>query len=247
MERHSPPICHNLPMCGRYRLSRRKQLVEEHFDAISGDEDWGPRYNIAPTQPVPVIRQNPRKAVREPSLVRWGLIPSWAKDAPAAARMINARSETAAAKPAFRDALKSRRCLVPADGFYEWSRAGKTKQPYCFEVNEGELFAFAGIWDRWKDPTGKWVETCSILTTAPNAVAAAVHDRMPVILDPGGYDLWLDPGMQNVAAASELLRPCDARLMRCYPVSTRINHVANDDEECSSPVGLAQIQDRLFS
>jgi len=234
-------------MCGRYRLSRRKQIIEEHFDAVSGDEGWGPPYNIAPTQPIPVIRQNPREPVRELSLVRWGLVPSWAKDASAAARMINARSETAAAKLAFRDALRSRRCLVPADGFYEWSRTGKTKQPYCFEINDGELFAFAGIWDRWKDPTGKWVESCSILTTTPNAVTSAVHDRMPVILDADDYDLWLDPGMGDAAAASELLRPCDARLMRCYPVSTRINHVANDDEECSRPVELVQTQDGLFA
>jgi len=232
-------------VCGRYRLSRRKQIIEEHFDAVSGDEEWAPRYNIAPTQPVVVIRQNPREPVRELSLARWGLIPSWAKDASAAARMINARSETAAAKPAFRDALKSRRCLVPADGFYEWKRTGVSKQPYCFEVNGGALFAFAGLWDRWKGPTSKWVESCLILTTAPNSVTSAVHDRMPVILDPDGYDLWLDPGMMDPAAASELLRPCDARLMRCYPISTRINHVANDDEECSAPVELAQIQTRL--
>jgi hypothetical protein len=136
-------------MCGRYRLSRRKQLVEAYFDSVSGDEDWSPRYNIAPTQPIPVIRQNPEEPVRELSLVRWGLIPSWAKDSSVAAKMINARSETASTKPAFRDALKSRRCLIPADGFYEWARTGKGKQPYCFEVGEGELFAFAGIWDRW--------------------------------------------------------------------------------------------------
>jgi len=233
-------------MCGRYRLSRRKQVVEEHFDAISGEEDWSPRFNIAPTQPIPVIRQNPREPVRELSLVRWGLIPSWAKDASAAARMINARAETAAAKPAFRDALKSRRCLVPADGFYEWARTGKAKQPFCFEVNGGELFAFAGLWDRWKDARGNEVETCSILTTAPNAVTLAVHDRMPVILDPDSYDLWLDPWMKDVAAASDLLKPYDARGMRCYPISTRINHVANDDEACSAPVELAQIQNRLF-
>jgi len=233
-------------MCGRYQLSRRKQVVKEHF-AASGDEEWSPRYNIAPTQPVPVIRQNPREPVRELSLVRWGLIPSWAKDSSVAARMINARSESASTKPAFRDALKSRRCLVPADAFYEWSRTGKAKQPYCFEVNEGALFAFAGIWDRWKDPNGKTVETCSILTTTPNAVTSAIHNRMPVILNPDGYDLWLDPGMQNVAAASELLRPCDARLMRCYPVSTRINHVSNDDEKCSRPVVLSETQNRLFA
>jgi putative SOS response-associated peptidase YedK len=234
-------------MCGRYRLSRRKQIIEEHFDAVSGEEDWSPRYNLAPTQPVAVIRQNPKEPVRELSLMRWGLIPSWAKDPSVAAGMINARSETAATKPAFRDALKSRRCLIPADGFYEWKKTGKTKQAYCFEVNEGELFAFAGLWDRWKDPSGQWVKSCSILTTSPNAVTSAVHDRMPVILDPDAYDVWLDPGMTNVAAASELLKPYDARPMRSYPVSSRINHVANDDEGCSAPVELAEIQDRLFS
>jgi putative SOS response-associated peptidase YedK len=125
-------------------------------------------------------------------------------------------------------------------------RTGKAKQPYCFEVNEGELFAFAGLWDRWRDSGGHAVETCSILTTAPNAVTSAVHDRMPVILDPDTYDLWLDPGMRDVSAASELLKPYDARLMRCYPVSNRLNHVANDDAACTAPVELAQIQDRLF-
>jgi putative SOS response-associated peptidase YedK len=160
--------------------------------------------------------------------------------------MINARSETASTKPAFRDALKSRRCLIPADGFYEWARTGKARQPYCFEVSEGKLFAFAGIWDRWKDASDKTIETCSILTTTANAVTAAVHDRMPVILDPDGYDLWLDPGMRDVRAASELLKPYDARLMRSYPISTRINHVANDDAECSRPMELAEIQNRLF-
>jgi putative SOS response-associated peptidase YedK len=233
-------------MCGRYRLSRRKQLVEEYFDTDSGEEEWVPRYNIAPTQLIPVIRQHPKEPRRELSLVRWGLIPSWAKDSSGAARMINARSETAATKPAFRDALRFRRCLIPADGFYEWQRAGKTKQPYCFEINEGELFAFAGIWERWKDSSGQWVKSCSILTTAPNAATSAVHDRMPVILDRGDYDPWLDPGMTNVEAASEMLKPCDAVLMRCYPVSTRINHVANDDAEYSAPVGLAQTQGGLF-
>jgi putative SOS response-associated peptidase YedK len=233
-------------MCGRYRLSRRKQIIEEHFDSVSGEEDRRPRYNVAPTQPIPVIRQHPKEPIRQLSLMRWGLIPSWAKDSSVAASMINARAETVSTKPAFRDAMKSRRCLIPADGFYEWVRTGKTKQPYCFEVNEGELFAFAGIWERWKDPSGQWVKSCSILTTTPNAVTSAIHDRMPVILDPHSYDLWLDPGMRNVGAASELLKPCDAKLMRCFPVSTRLNSVSNDDEECSRPVEVAESQSSLF-
>jgi putative SOS response-associated peptidase YedK len=234
-------------MCGRYRLSRRKQLVEEYFDTESDESEWAPRYNIAPSQPVPVIRQNPKEPRRELSLMRWGLIPSWASDSSGAARMINARSETAGTKPAFRDPLTNRRCLIPADGFYEWQRTGKVKQPYCFEVNDGELFAFAGIWDRWTDQNRNTVETCSILTTSPNAVTSFVHDRMPVILVPDSYDIWLDPGMRDVTTASELLKPYDAHLMRCYPISSRINHVANDDEECSAPVELAQIQNSLFS
>ena len=232
-------------MCGRYRLSRRKQLVEEYFDS-GGEDDWVPRYNIAPTQAVPIIRQNPKEPRRELSLVRWGLIPSWAKDSSGAARMINARSETAAATPAFRDAMTSRRCLIPADGFYEWQKTGKARQPYCFEVNEGELFAFAGLWDRWKDPSGQWVKSCSILTTTPNAVTGYVHDRMPVILDRADYDLWIDPGMTNVEAVSEMLKPYDAQMMRSYPVSSRVNHVANDDAACSTPVQLTPVQDQLF-
>src|ERR1700758_428121 len=232
-------------MCGRYRLSRRKQIIEEHFDTADWQDDWSPRYNIAPTQPVPVIRQHPKEPVRQISSMRWGLIPNWAKEPSMATSTINARSETAAAKPAFRDPIKFRRCLIPADGFYEWSRKGASKQPFCFELNEGELFAFAGLWDGWKDPNGEWVKTCSILTTTPNAVTSAIHDRMPVILDPGSYDLWLDPGMQDVGAISELLKPYDARVMRCYPVSTRINSVANDDEECSAAVEIAETQNQL--
>jgi putative SOS response-associated peptidase YedK len=126
-------------------------------------------------------------------------------------------------------------------------RDGKTKQPFCFEVNDGELFAFAGLWDARKDPSGNWINTCSILTTIPNDVTSTVHDRMPVILNPDSYDLWLDPGMQDVAAISELLMPYDARLMRSYPMSTRINSVVNDDEGCSQPVTTFDQQDSLFS
>jgi putative SOS response-associated peptidase YedK len=234
-------------MCGRYRLSRRKQIIEEYFDAADWQDDWSPRYNIAPIQHVPVIRQHPKEPVRQISLMKWGLIPNWAKDPSIASGTINAKSETVATKPAFRDPFKFRRCLIPADGFYEWMRTETSKQPYCFEVNEGELFAFAGLWDGWKNAEGQWIKTCTILTTTPNAVTSTVHDRMPVILDRESYDLWLDPGMQNVAAISELLKPNDAKLMRCYPVSARINHVANDDEECSRPVLLADTRNRLFA
>jgi putative SOS response-associated peptidase YedK len=179
--------------------------------------------------------------------MKWGLIPSWAPNPSVAASMINARSETATTKPAFRESLKSRRCLIPADGFYEWKRNGKTKKPFCFEVKQGQLFAFAGLWDRWKSPDGNWIKTCSILTTIPNAVTSAIHDRTPVILDPDSYDLWLDPGMTKVEAVSDLLRPCDARLMRWYPISTRINHVANDDEDCCRAADPLQSENGLFS
>jgi putative SOS response-associated peptidase YedK len=234
-------------MCGRYRLSRRKQILEEHFETAPWDDDWSPRYNIAPTQPVPVIRQHPKEPVRQISTMRWGLIPNWARDPSIATITINAKSETAATKPAFRDPFKHRRCLVPADGFYEWLRTTISKQPYCFEVNNGGLFAFAGLWDGWKDASGNWIKTCSILTTVPNAVTATVHDRMPVILERESYDLWLDPGMTNVQVVSELLKPYDAKSMRSYPVSTRINHVANDDEECTCRVVLTESQNWLFA
>jgi putative SOS response-associated peptidase YedK len=226
-------------MCGRYRLSCRKQAIEEYFGAGANDIEWEPRYNIAPTQPVLTLRQNAIQPVRELSLMKWGLIPSWAEDASNAAGMINARSETAASKPAFGDALKFRRCLIPADGFYEWQRTSKFRQPFCFEVREGELFAFAGLWDRWKKARGEWLESCSILTTTGNALTLDIHERMPVILHRDQYDHWLDPGMRNVAVVSELLKPYDGTQMRRYPVSSRVNAVQNDDEACTAPIELA--------
>jgi putative SOS response-associated peptidase YedK len=234
-------------MCGRYRLSRRKEILAEYFEAdLSDFDDWQPRYNIAPTQPVPVIRQHPKEPTRVLSLMRWGLIPSWAKDMSGAASTINARSETAATKPAFREPMKFRRCLIPADGFYEWRRTGTSKQSFCFEVNGGELFAFAGLWDGWRDASGQWIRSCSILTTSPNAVTSLFHDRMPVILQRAGYDLWLDPGMTRVEELQHLLQPYDANLMRSYPVSSRINQVANDDEACSMPVEGVEAQAPLL-
>jgi putative SOS response-associated peptidase YedK len=226
-------------MCGRYRLGRGREAFLKYFGADEDDFDWSPRFNIAPTQQVPTIRQNAREPKRVVSTMRWGLIPFWAKDASIGSKMINGRSETAASKPPFREPFKQRRCLIPADGFYEWKKLANGKQPYCFQLIDEAVFAFAGIWDRWKNSDGRVIESCSILTTTPNAVTADVHDRMPVILAPDVYDLWLDPGFNNPAAISELLTPLDAGLMHKFPVSTRVNVVKNDDPSVSNPLPMA--------
>jgi putative SOS response-associated peptidase YedK len=219
-------------------LSRRKQDVEEYFDVSSDVEDWVPRYNIAPTQSVPVIRQHPKEPRRDLSLMHWGLIPSWSKDSSGAAGMINARSETAATLPAYREAFRHRRCLIPSNGFYEWQRSGSAKQPFCTVINDEELFGFAGLWERWRAADGQWVRSFSILTTTANSVASAIHHRMPVILPREHYDLWLDPGMQDAATAADMLQPYDAQQMRCFPVSHRVNSAMNDDAECALPIEL---------
>lgn len=221
-------------------------MLAEHFGADFDDLDWEPRYNIAPTQAVPVIRRDYRGPTLQASLLRWGLIPSWATEPTIGVRTINARSETAATKPSFREPLQKRRCLIPADGFYEWKREGRRKQPFCFEVDGGAVFAFAGLWDRWRGPDGHAVETCTILTTTPNELLADVHDRMPVILAPEHHGPWLDPSMQEAAIAVGLLRPFDSKPMRRYPVSTRVNLVAHDDPECSAPVALPPATASLF-
>ena len=206
-----------------------------------------PRWNIAPTQPIPIVRQDRKEPKRTFGLVRWGLIPYWAKDASIGFKTINGMSETAAGKPAFRDAMRRRRCLVPADAFYEWKTIGaKQKQPYSLGMIDDSVFAFAGLWERWRDPTGDFVETCTILTTTPNALVADVHDRMPVILKPEDYDLWLDPGMTNVARIADVLKPFDPRLMKKYPVSTRVNRAEHDDCECVKEVPIASTAPRLF-
>ena len=202
-------------------------MVEEYFGAVFEGDEWSPRYNVAPTQPILTIRQNAGEPVRRLSTMRWGLIPSWAKDPGIGYK---------------------KRCLVPADGFYEWKREGKITQPYCFEVNDGELFAFAGLWDRWVSPQGELIESCTILTTTPNSLLAEIHDRMPAILSPDYCDLWLDPAFRDTASVSEMLRPFEASLMRRYPVSTRVNQVQNDDPDCAKPVELhsSPIQTQLF-
>ena len=222
-------------------------MVEEHFDAVSGEEEWTPRYNIAPTQQVPIIRQSPERHRREISLMRWGLIPSWATDASIGNKTINARSETIETTPSFRDPFRSQRCLIPADGFYEWKRQGKTKQPYCFEASDGTVFAFAGLWDRWTNPQGQLIESCTILTTTANSLLADLHDRMPVILRPDDYDSWLETTPGNPRSSLKLLIPWTGP-MRRYPVSARVNQVQNDDAQCSEPIELeAPAQGQLFA
>ena len=217
-------VPYTLSMCGRYRLARKKEILAEVFD-VGDDDDWSPRYNIAPSQSVPVVRQDATRPVRSFSLIRWGLIPFWAKDAKAGYKMINARAETIAEKPAFREPLLSRRCLIPADGFYEWSKFSKGKSPFCFTLADDSVFAFAGIWDRWKNPERELVETCSIITTSANALLSDIHDRMPVILKGEDHDRWLDPGFKQVDDILDLLKPYQADSMRRYRVSSRVNSV----------------------
>jgi putative SOS response-associated peptidase YedK len=233
-------------MCGRYRLTAKERYLRDHF-GLDEDPSWIPRWNIAPTQNIPVVRQDKKEPRRTFGLVRWGLIPYWAKDASIGFKTINAMSETAAEKPAFRDAMRRRRCLIPADSFYEWKRLGpKEKQPYNFGMMDDSVFAFAGLWEHWKDAAGEFVETCTILTTKPNSLVADVHDRMPVILRAADYDLWLDPGMTDAALVADCLKPFDARLMKKYPVSTRVNRPANDDQECAREVPVASAAQTLF-
>ena len=219
-------------MCGRYRLARKKEILAETFD-VDDDVEWSPRYNVAPGQNVPVVRQDAARPLRSISLVRWGLIPFWAKDAKAGYKMINARAKTVASTPAFRDPFRSRRCLIPADAFYEWTKEGNQTSPFCFSMADDSIFAFAGIWDRWRNSDTEWVETCSIITTSANALLSGIHDRMPVVVKPESYDLWLDPGFKRADALHDLLKPFPADAMRYHRVSTRVNSVKNDDPACA--------------
>jgi putative SOS response-associated peptidase YedK len=231
-------------MCGRYRLSRRKQVVEEYFESSSDEEAWTPRYNIAPTQPVAAIREAGQNRIL--SLMRWGLVPSWASDISIGARLINGRSETVLEKPAFRDSFRMRRCLVPADGFYEWKKAGRERYPFHFVMKDSSLFAFAGVWDRWRSPAGQVVESCSILTTAPNELLDGVHDRMPVILPQRHYQTWLTAPATEAQRLAELLVPFDASVMQRYPVSSLVNKPENDVPECALEAPNAETQGQLW-
>jgi putative SOS response-associated peptidase YedK len=228
-------------MCGRFRVARSKELLEEAFGAVDGPVpvEWSPRYNVAPGQSIVAVRQDAARPVRELVRLRWGLIPAWAKEASIGYKMINARAETAAEKPSFRDAMKRRRCLIPADGFYEWKKAGGKKLPYCFTMADDAIFAFAGLWERWRNPSGEPVESCTILTTEPNELAREIHDRMPVILSPEDYELWLDPGFARVDELKEMLKPYPAAGMRSFRVSDRVNQVKNDDPDCAAEIEAA--------
>jgi len=242
-------------VCGRYTLTTPGDLIAELFELAEPPETIA-RYNIAPTQEVATVRgtgeggradgpERERVAgkTRELALLRWGLVPHWADDPSIGNRMINARAETAAEKPAFRTSFKRKRCLILADGFYEWQKlAGGTKQPWYFRLESAEPFAFAGLWARWKprDADGEQpIDSCTILTTEANELVGKVHHRMPVILAPDAYDLWLDPDLGDREPLEAVLGPFDPEKMIAYPVSTRVNSPANDDPRVIEPIGDA--------
>jgi putative SOS response-associated peptidase YedK len=219
-------------MCGRYTLKTPVEELAEEFGFEASSVELPPNYNVAPTQEVAAVLEEDGK--RRLELLRWGLIPSWADDPSIGSRMINARSETAPEKPSFRRAFRERRCLIPADGFYEWQRTNGAKQPYYIRMKEGRPFAFAGLWESWKDDGGPEIRSCTILTTKPNALAAEIHDRMPVILPAGSYDAWLDPetGRDELYG---LLAPYPEDEMEAYPVSRFVNSPQNNDPRCIEP------------
>ena len=222
-------------MCGRFALIVDASVLAEVFE-IDPPRDLKPRFNIAPTQRIPIVRAG-REAPREWAEVRWGLVPSWAKDEKIGARMINARGETVAEKPSFRSAVKSRRCLIPADGFYEWVKTDGGKQPHYIHFADGRTFAFAGLWERWHTSEGEPLDTCTIITTTPNDLVATLHDRMPVILPPNVFTEWLEPEPLASDRLQGLLAPHPAADMEAYAVSTYVNKPANDDPECVTRVG----------
>jgi putative SOS response-associated peptidase YedK len=217
-------------MCGRFALIVDASVLADVFD-VDPPRELKPRFNIAPTQTIPIIRST-RDGARECPMVRWGLVPSWAKDEKIGARMINARGETVAEKPSFRAAVKSRRCLVPADGFYEWVRTESGKQPHFIHFADARPFAFAGLWERWHKSEGEPLDTCTIITTTPNDLISDLHDRMPAILPHTLYNEWLEPAAMTPERLQQVLVPHPAEGMEAYPVSTYVNKPANDGPEC---------------
>ncbi len=220
-------------MCGRFFIALKYDDLKDAFPDFTPPSVWEPRYNIAPTQPVPVVVNDGRNSI---GFLQWGLVPPWAKDASIGSRMINARAETLADKPSFRAAYRRRRCLVLAGGFYEWrAEAGqRTKTPMAIRLRSGAAFAFAGLWELWR-PEDTPLLTCTIITTAPNALVAPIHDRMPVILARDAYAAWLDPAERDPRDLAHLLRPYPAEEMIAYPVSTLVNSPQNDVPSCIAP------------
>jgi putative SOS response-associated peptidase YedK len=234
-------------VCNRYRLTHSKQYLAERFGAWDEIEDR-PRYNIAPTQSVVTVRREMGTKSRRFTTMGWGLIPSWAKDMSIGTRTRNARSETITTTPASRQSILSKRCLIRADGFYAWQKMGPVKQPYCFEIGEGSLYALAGLWAEWKSPEGQIIGSRTILTTTPNSLIVDMHDRMPVMVPPDKRDLCLDPDVNDFEGIRDILKPPDANLMRRNPVSSKLNNSNIDHAESASPVRLeTPTQERLFS
>lgn len=223
-------------MCGRYIITSPVDAIRQLF-GVEERPNLAARYNVAPTDAVPIVRRPPRAEGRELVTVRWGLIPAWAKDARIGARMINARAETVATNGAFAESFARRRCLIPADGFYEWLAAGKERLPWLIRRRDRALFAFAGLWSFWRDPAGAPVPSCTIVTTTANAVLAPLHDRMPVILDPADHEAWL---AAEPEAALALLRPAPDDLLDAIRVGTRVNAVRNDDPSLLDPTSPDQ-------
>jgi putative SOS response-associated peptidase YedK len=222
-------------MCGRYTLKAPVKSLVDLFHLAQAPE-LPFRYNISPTQQVPAVRISPQNKSRELAIFRWGLIPSWAKDAKIGNQLINARSETVATKPAFRSAFRKRRCLMPADGFYEWKKEGKKKQPFYIHLKDDRPFAFAALWEDWQNEDGLHVQTCTILTTEANKMLKPLHERMPVILPQNNFEPWLDPEFQKPEEILSLLQPLPGEEMAMHPVSTLVNNPKNEKPECVAPV-----------
>jgi putative SOS response-associated peptidase YedK len=230
-------------MCGRFTLVTNMDELQSRFGFEARDMEHQPRYNIAPSQQVlTVVNDGQRRA----ETMRWGLIPFWAQDPKIGYRMINAVGETAAAKPAFRAAFKRRRCLVLADGFFEWRKEGKSKIPNYIFLRSHEPFAFAGLWETWKSPEGETIRSCSIVTTKPNDFIAPIHNRMPVILSQETEPLWLDPMTEETDTLTPLLTPSPAEWLDSYVVSSVVNSPKNSGRECIEPATTLETTLRLF-
>ena len=221
-------------MCGRFTVRSNPKAIAKEFD-LPEDTPFGPHFNIAPIRPVAVVRFDPTEGSRRLDFLTWGLIPSWADDGGIGERLINARAETVAEKPAFRHLFRTRRCLVVADGFYEWERQDGWKRPYFVHRKDDRPFAFAGLWDHWQEGDES-IYSCIFLTTEANELLAPIHDRMPVILPRSAYDLWLDPGIHDPRRLEPLLVPFPADEMEAYPVSRVVNDPANEVPECIRPI-----------